>query len=86
MGEKYDGVRFCWHPIHRKAYLPSPLPLSFFLKKTSEEKDLIFCRFSRTGRVISVPANIVKLLPASFIDGEFWYVAIYFKPIHFFFF
>lgn len=20
MGEKYDGIRFCWHPIKRKLY------------------------------------------------------------------
>jgi len=40
MGEKYDGIRVCWHPFLRSLYTRSGLPLDFpaFLAACFPEK------------------------------------------------
>lgn len=67
IGEKYDGMRCCWNPNKRTAYLLI-LFLNFTLLYMIEK------RYTRAGNEIELLPSIIHSLPTTlFIDCELWY-------------
>lgn len=63
MGEKYDGVRCCWHPGNKLLY-PYHTFGSLF--------QFIYARYTRAGLVLRLP-KFFKIKSEVFFDGEIWY-------------
>lgn len=70
MGEKYDGVRFCWVPALSSLYHTTFF--DFFFKIFIIYNKLIFFRYTRTGGKLEVPESFYNHFPPEFLDGEAW--------------
>ena len=83
LGEKYDGIRVCWHPDHQKLYhfscylfilSFSYLLLLFFFFVFLFFQFLILIIYARTGSELDVYDSVTDWFADDFLDGEVWYI------------
>lgn len=67
IGEKYDGIRFCWHPGNQSLY--HSFIIIIFINTTKQF--FYFIGYSRTG-VVLLP-DLLSNFSNLFMDGEIWY-------------
>ena len=96
IGEKYDGIRVCWHPELRHLYpfnhlvppsLPySPLTSPFVSRPTLLPSFLFFLfiltywRYARSGMEVPLPVRFRKFFSRAFMDCEIWYYILFLSP------
>ena len=71
MGEKYDGIRSCWHSQLRIGY-PDPVLIPHFTYSSLSKFKLIITIYTRSGRALPLLPELDGCLPRIIADGEFW--------------
>lgn len=70
LGEKYDGVRYCWNPRNEILYLLLSLSLSLLKSDSS----FTILKYNRVGLELNVPHVFIDQLVDYniYMEGELW--------------